>query len=207
MSSYTDLDAERRNLDNILRHPNIDDHIFITLIVASFVGELVMRVSLLFGLIYWLAITPFFFIASIVSEKAKTIQTGRETAHLIKYELFYWGSAFIAVILVFLLWDTERIGPLEASIIVHIILAHTMFLSGIVLGLRFYLVGILLFATATLSITTQLTLNFSLDLVVIALITWLGLKVKNQFILPIFKRESDFTKSKDGYPGKERRTS
>lgn len=200
-----DSTQELQGINKLLHHPNIDEYIFISLIAASFIGELVMRLSLIFGFFYWMAITPFFFIASILCEKANNIRTGRETLHLLRYELFYWGSAFIAVILVFFLWDLERIGPSEASIIIHIILAHTMFLSGIVLGLRFYLIGILLFTTATLSITTQLTVNFSLDILALAFITLIGFKVKNQFILPIFKRESDFTKSNQNYAGEERR--
>lgn len=203
MSNETQI--EHQGINKFLSKPNIDEIIFISLIAASFIGELLMSVSLLFGFFYWLLITPIFFIASILSEKAKTLQTGRETANLIRYELFFWGSAFSAVILVFLLWDMERIGPSEASIVIHIILAHTMFLSGIVLGLRFYLIGILLFSTAILNIMTQFTMSFSLDLVVIVFITWLGLKVKNQLILPIFKRENDFTKNNDNYSGTERR--
>jgi len=194
-----------QGLNKFLSNPNIDEYIFISLIAASFFGELIMNASLFVAFIYWMAITPFFFLASILSEKAKSLRTGRETKNLIRYEIFYWGSAFIAVIMVFLLWDVERIGPSEASIVIHIILAHTMFLTGIVLGLRFYLIGILLFITAALNITSDFSLNFSLDVVVIALITFGGLKIKNQFFLPIFKRESDFTKSKDGYPGEERR--
>jgi len=194
-----------QGLNKFLSNPNIDEYIFISLIAASFFGELIMNASLFVAFIYWMAITPFFFLASILSEKAKSLRTGRETKNLIRYEIFYWGSAFIAVMMVFLLWDVERIGPSEASIVIHIILAHTMFLTGIVLGLRFYLIGILLFITAALNITSDFSLNFSLDVVVIALITFGGLKIKNQFFLPIFKRESDFTKSKDGYPGEERR--
>ena len=202
-----DKQIKNGSINKLLQNPRIDEYIFNLLIAASFIGELAMKASLLFGFFYWITITPVFFIASLLSEKAKNFQTGRETKHLMKYELFYWGSAFIAVILVFLLWDTERIGPSEASIIIHIILAHTMFLTGIILGLRFYLVGIFLFITAALSITTQFTLSFSLDLVIIVFIVWSGLKIKNQFILPIFKRESDFTKSEEGYSGEERRSS
>lgn len=197
---------QNQSINNILRHPNIDEYIFISLIAASFVGELIMNASLFFGFVYWLAITPFFFAASLLSEKVRSIRTGRETAHLVKYELFYWGSAFAAVILVVFLWDMERVGPSEASIFIHIILAHTMFLSGIILGLRFYLIGILLFLTAFLSISTSFSFGFSLDLLLIILITWLGLKVKTQYILPTLKRESDFTKDKDGYSEKERRS-
>ncbi|MCK5829048.1 MAG: hypothetical protein KAH20_01970 [Methylococcales bacterium] len=198
--------TQNQSINNFLRHPNIDEYIFISLIAASFVGELIMNSSIFFGFLYWLAITPFFFAVSLLSEKVKSIRTGRETRHLVRYELFYWGSAFVAVILVVFLWDMERVGPSEASIFIHIILAHTMFLTGIVLGLKFYLIGILLFLTAFLSMTTSFSLGFSLDVLLIVFVTWLGLKIKTQFILPTLKRESDFTKSKDGYPGKERRS-
>jgi len=196
---------KQSGLNQFLLNPNIEEYIFISLIVASFLGELIMNASLFIAFIYWILITPFFFTASILSEKAKTLRTGRETAHLIRYELFYWGSAFAAVLLIFLLWSAGRIGPSEASIVIHIILAHTMFLTGIVLGLRFYLIGILLFITAGLNITSQFSANFSLDIVVIALITFVGLKIKTQFILPILKRESDFTKDQQEFSGDERR--
>ena len=202
-----DNQQKNQGFNKFLLTPNIDEYIFISLIAASFVGEIIMEASLFIAFIYWLAITPFFFFASILSEKAKCLRTGRRTAHLIRCELFYWGSAFAAVILVFFLWDFDRIKPSEASIFIHIILAHTMFLTGIVLGFRFYLIGILLFITAALNITSAYSLNFSLDLAFIALITWLGLKIKEQLILPILKRESDFTKNDDDYSGEERRNS
>lgn len=199
--------SEYQGIDKILHNPNIDEFIFFSFIAASFIGELILEASLLMGFYYWLAVTPVFFAGSILSEKAKSIRTGRETAYFIRYGLFYWGSAFVAVILVFFLWDTHRVTPSAASTIIHIILAHTLFLSGIVLGLRFYLIGILLFSTAALNIVTQYTLSFSLDLLVIVFISWLGIKIKNQYILPILKRESDFAKSENNYPGEERRES
>jgi hypothetical protein len=202
----TDGESERWSINNALHYEHLDETIIISLVAASFIGELMMNLSLIFGFFYWVSITPLFFVASVLSEKAKNKRTGRETKNLIKYELFFWGSAFLAVILVVFLWDLERIGPSEASTIIHIILAHTMFLSGIVLGLRFYLIGILLFATATLNITTEFSVGFSLDFFVVIFIALLGLKVKNQYVLPILKRESDFTKSEKGYPSEERRS-
>ncbi len=193
-------------LDTLLRLPNIDNYIFLFLLSTSFIGEILINMSLLFGFFYWMAITPVFFLSSIFSEKAKSLRTGVETKHLLKYEICYWGSAFFAVILIFMLWDMDRIGPSESSLVIHIILAHTMFLTGIVLGLRFYLVGVLLFSTAAFSITAQMSLNFSLDLAVVIFIGWIGLKVKNQLGLPIFRRESDFKNTGAEYTGEERRS-
>jgi len=63
----------------------------------------------------------------------------------------------------------------------------------------------LLFITAGLNITSEFSTNFSLDVVVMALITFAGLKIKSQFVLPTLKRESDFNKNHQEYSGEERR--
>ena len=106
--------------------------------------------------------TPIFCFFSILSEKTKAQATGKGIKHLYHYQFLYWGSAFIAVLLVFLSWHAEAIKASAAGIVIHIILAHTVFLSGIVLGFRFYLIGFLLFCTAALTILMQTT--FGIDL-------------------------------------------
>jgi hypothetical protein len=70
-------------------------------------------------------------------------------------------SAFLAKLLKFLLWHAEMMKAQATAISIHIILAHTMFLSGIVLGFRFYLIGALLFCTAGLTILMKVTLYLS----------------------------------------------
>ncbi len=86
---------------------------------------------------------------------------------------------------------------------IHVILAHTMFLSGIVLGVHYYLVGAFLFLTALLSVL--LGGSFGLDLVLMLPIIWLGFYLEKTFLFPIMKRRNDFIKEMKEYKGEERR--
>jgi len=180
------------NIDAAIRHIYFDEIIFISLIFLCFLGEVLLEVMERAGIFYWLLMTPTFFLASILSEKNKTIATGHETAHLIKYQLFFWISAFVAILLVFFTWHANVIKAEAAGIIIHIILAHTVFLSGIILGFRFYIVGALLFITAGLTILMEA--HFGIDLLVAIPFIWLGFYWEKKQLFPILKRKSDFLK-------------
>jgi hypothetical protein len=57
--------------------------------------------------------SPVFFFCSMLSEKTKALATGYETEHLIKYQMLFWGSAFFAILLMFLLWHAEMMKAQE----------------------------------------------------------------------------------------------
>jgi hypothetical protein len=122
------------NLDAAVNHIYINEIIFVSLVLLCFFGEILIEISDRAGVFYWLLMTPVFCFSSILSERTKFIATGHRTEHLIKYQVFYWGSAFTAILLVFLLWHDDGISAPAAGIFIHFILAHTLFLSGIVLG-------------------------------------------------------------------------
>ena len=183
-------DKSSWRMDAALRYIYINEIIFVTLAVLCFVGELLAEVTDRVSFFYWVLMTPVFFFSSMISERAKTLSTGLETEHLVRYELFYWGSAFLAVLLIFSMWHAEIIHPLAGSLMIHIVLAHTMFLTGIVLGVRFYLLGLFLFLTAALSITEIGT--FGVDLVMLLPIISLGFYIEDQYIFPVLKRKHDF---------------
>jgi len=183
---------DKWNMDAALNHIYINEIIFVSLIFLCFFGEVLLEISDRAGVFYWLLMTPFFCFCSVLSEKTKAIATGYTTEHLIKYQLFYWGSAFFAVLLVFLSWHAETIKAEAAGIIIHIILAHTMFLSGIVLGFRFYLIGALLFMTAGLTILMEA--HFGIDLLFTIPFIWLGFYWEKTHLFPTLKRKSDFVK-------------
>ncbi|WP_031432490.1 hypothetical protein [Methylomarinum vadi] len=180
------------NMDNALRYIYINEIIFIALIFVCFLGELLAEVTERVAFFYWLLVTPFFYYCSYLSEKAKAISTGVENAQLIRYQLYYWGSAFIAVVLVFLMWHADMIKAGGAAMSIHIILAHTMFLSGIVLGLHYYLIGAILFLTAALNILVSGT--FGLDLMLAIPLIWLGFYLEDTVIFPTLKRKNDFVR-------------
>jgi len=182
----------RWNIDAAIEHVYIDEIIFISLVFLCFFGEVLLEITERAGIFYWLLMAPVFFFASMLSEKTKAKAIGHETAHLIKYQLFFWGSAFFAILLVFLAWHAEMIKAGGVGIIIHITLAHTMFLSGIVLGFRFYLIGALLFCTAGLTVLMEA--HFAIDLLVSLPFIWLGFYWEKKHLFPILKRKSDYVK-------------
>jgi len=185
------------SMDKSLKYIYINEVIFITLVFLCFIGELLAELTDRVAMFYWFFITPVFFYCSILSEKAKAISIGVKNDYLIRYELFYWGSTMIAVLLVFFMWHAEVIKPGAAALTIHIILANTTFLTGIVLGVHYYMVGLILFMTAGLSIL--MGGSFGLDLVVSIPFIWLGFHLEKTFLFPILKRKNDFQKdfSKD----------
>jgi len=188
--SETSAKQSKWNVDAAINHVYIDEIIFVALVFLCFFGEVLLEVTERAGIFYWLLMAPVFFYASMLSEKTKAIAIGHETAHLIKYQIFFWGSAFFAILLVFLLWHAETIKAEAVGIIIHIILAHTMFLSGIVLGFRFYLIGGLLFCTAGLTILMEA--HFAIDLLIALPFIWLGFYWEKKHLFPVMKRKGDF---------------
>lgn len=179
--------TDNKSIEATLSYIYINEAIFISLIVLCFLGEILTEFSERTGLFYWMLMVPIFLISSLVSEKAKELKTGHKTESLIKYLLIYWGSAFIAVLLVFLIWHGNTIKPESGALFIHIILAHTMLLIGIKLGWRFYLVGIFLFATA--AETIMLEGAFAIGLAIMIPIIWIGLYAEKQYLFPILRKK------------------
>ncbi len=178
------------NIDKALRYIYINEAIFVFLVFLCFVGELLAEFTERIAFFYWFCVTPIFFYCSILSEKAKAISTGVHNKMLFRYQLFYWGSAMTAVLLIFLMWHAETIKPGGAAMSIHIILAHTMFLSGIVLGLHYYLVGAFLFVTAALSILIGGTFGF--DLLLAIPFIWLGFYLEETVVFPTLAERNEF---------------
>ncbi len=183
------------SMDKAIRYIYINEIIFVLLVFLCFIGELLAEFTDRVALFYWFFMTPVFFYCSILSEKAKAISTGVEIKHLLRYELLCWGSVMAAVLLIFLMWHAETLKPGAAAMSIHIILAHTMFVSGVILGVYYYLVGAILFLTAALSILFGGT--FGLDLVLAIPFIWLGLYYEKKLIFPTLKRKNDFMKELD----------
>ena len=186
------VNKSKWNMDAALNHIYINEIIFISLITLCFFGEVLMDISDRAGVFYWLLMAPVFLFCSMLSEKTKEIATGHQTEHLVKLQILFWGSAFFAILLVFLTWHAEMMKAKAAAITIHIILAHTLFLSGIVLGFRFYLIGVLLFCTAGLTILMEA--HFAIDLLVTFPFIWLGLYWEKKHLFPTLKTNNELIK-------------
>lgn len=184
----------RSNIDTMLQHIYINEIIFIGLIVLSFLGDVIGDVSERLVIFYWILMLPVFFAATIVIEKASSFEhetdldkeRRKDGNHYIKFEVILWLAAFFASMLVMLLWHAEIIRAGATGYVIHIILAQTMFASGLILGMRFYLIGLFLFALAGVSMTMQgmVGVTFMLTLPFIAL----GLYMEKHYFFPIMKR-------------------
>ncbi len=137
----------------LIHYPHITGIIFISLIVLCFIGDLLGDLSGRTAVFYWLFMLPLFFVITLINEKAKELQTGQSISHFVSSSLVYWISASISIMLILFLWHANDLSIKTATLAIHIIVAHTMFLIGTLAGLRFYLIGFFLFLTA--AITTQ----------------------------------------------------
>ncbi|MGR9045127.1 MAG: hypothetical protein ACU83N_07515 [Gammaproteobacteria bacterium] len=177
------------NLDAITRNIYINEVIFIGLISLCFIGDVIGAVSSRAVIFYWLMMVPIFFVSSLVSERAATQNQEKTNSHFLKYEFIFWASAFVCVLLVLYLWHAEAMQAETTGLVIHIILAHTMFLTGALLGVRFYLIGLFLFMLAGLAITMsgKIALTFILAIPVVIL----GLYYEKYFLFPSIRKKHD----------------
>ena len=180
---------EKWNIEAFTRNIYVHEIIFIVLVALCFLGDVLGEISDRSVIFYWLIMAPVFFVSSLISERATQHKTGQTVAHFIKLEAIFWGSAFISVILVLFLWHAGSLKAETTGLVIHIILAHTMFLSGTLLGMRFYLIGMFLFILAGLAITMsgKVGIAFFISIPVLAI----GLYYEKHFLFPSLKRTHD----------------
>lgn len=164
---------KKTGLEVAANHFYINEIIFTGLVVLCFIGDIIGEVSDHASIIYWLMLVPIFFLSSVVFEKAQSLKLQKPKKNHLRFILILWVSAFFSVLLIMLLWHSGAFLAESVGIIIHIILAHTLFVSGLSLGLRFYLIGLLLFIVAGLTIAMEaavgITLIFSIPVILIGL--------------------------------------
>jgi hypothetical protein len=105
---------------------------------------------------------PIFFFSSLIIETAQSLKSKKRKNNTLRFLLTLWVSAFFSILLILLLWHSGAFLAQSVGIIIHIILAHTTFITGIILGLRFYLIGLFLFIMAALTIAMESAVGFTL---------------------------------------------
>ncbi len=164
---------EKSYLDDIANNRYIHEIIFIGLVVLCFTGDIIGEVSDHASIIYWLIMVPLFFLSTLIIEKTQSLKSKKTKKKHLQFIITLWSSAFFAILLILLLWHSGAFLAASIGVIVHIILAHTVFITGAVLGLRFYLIGSFLFILAGLTIAMEgavgITLLLSIPIIVIGL--------------------------------------
>ena len=182
-------EVDKWKLDAITRNIYINEIIFVSLVALCFIGDVIGAISSRAVIFYWLLMVPIFFLCSLISEQVAT-QAGEKTnSHFLKYEFIFWASAFVSVLLVLSLWHAGSLGAETTGLIIHIILAHTMFLTGTLLGVRFYLIGLFLFGLVVVTITMSGKVGITFILAIPVVI--LGLYYEKHFLFPSIRKKHD----------------
>lgn len=180
---------EKIKSDRIANHIFIKEIIFIGLVVLCFLGDVLGEVSDHTSIIYWLLMTPIFFFSTIILENEQSIRLNKEIKNHRRFTFVLWVSAFFSVLLTLFIWHSGVILAKAVGLIIHIILAHTLFSTGLILGFRFYLIGLFLFMMAGLTIATEGTVGITLMLSIPIIL--IGLYVKKNMYLRLKKRISE----------------
>lgn len=175
---------ELTTLEKMVRYRHINEVFFVSLILLCFIGDLLGEISGHAAVFYWLLMIPVFFFITLFNEKAKEIKTGLSIENFKKSNVIYWVSAFLSILLILMLRHAEDLDARGAAVAIHIIVAHTMFLLGILAGLRFYLIGAFLFLTAGMTIFMESVVGFTIILAIPILL--LGLYMEKHKTIPFF---------------------
>lgn len=174
-------------VDQLIHNPLINQILFVVLVVLCFIGDILGEFSGHIAVFYWLVMIPVFFLITSIKEQAKELKTGLSIAHFSRFNLIYWISAFIAVLLILLLWHSDAIDAKGSALAIHVVVAQTFFLLGILVGLRFYLLGVFLYLTAGLTIYMEGVLGIALFLALP--IVYIGLYFEKRFSAPSIMRQ------------------
>jgi len=165
--------VEKFYLNRMANHIYINEIIFIGLVALCFMGDIIGEFSDHASIIYWLLLVPIFFTSSLIIEKSQSLKLNKIKKNHFYFVLMLWISALFSISLTLLLWHSGAIVAASVGIIVHIILVHTLFITSIILGLRFYLIGLFLFIMAGLTIALEgaegITLFLSIPILLIGL--------------------------------------
>ena len=157
---------ENLAIEKLIRYDHINEIFFITLVFLCFIGDILAEFSGHVAVFYWLLMIPVFFFITLFNEKAKEFKTGISIEHFVRFNYLYWASALISISLVLMLWHSEDLDAKGSALAIHMIVAQTMFLLGIVAGLRFYLIGSFLFLTAATTILMEGVVGITLLLAI-----------------------------------------
>ena len=159
------------------RHWKIRLLIAISMLTLSFIGLVVSDFRKNGAWDYWRVMVPVFaplclFLSWYLRHKEKVITQGT-----IWHELVQWLGLALAVYLVSVFVNIRLMRPFEGGLVVLILLALNIFITGIYVETTFFVIGILLgfFALATALLTKYIyTMILPITIGVIVLVTWLA---------------------------------
>jgi hypothetical protein len=130
------------------RRFQLEEGVFILLLILSLLGISITHFSPEDGYGYWLMMVLVFGILAIVITWLKSKKSETDFAAIVKEQTLHWSSSLIVVGGAFLLQKSGRLDETGASLVVLLILALATILDGIRIGWQFSLIGFFLGACA-----------------------------------------------------------
>lgn len=136
--------------------PHVNDLVVLGgLIGLSYIGIAVTNVSPKGGYWYWVVMVPVFAVIILLTQWARLRGQDVEWSKILREQLFHWIGLFIAIQLQYLLVRTGRINYEAAGLANMVLLTFGVFLEGVYLDWRFYLVGLFLALGLVLAILVE----------------------------------------------------
>lgn len=132
------------------RRLQIEEGIFILLIMLSLLGIGITHFEPEDGYGYWLFMVLIFGMLAVLITWLKSKQTASDLSHIVKEQALHWFSTLLVVAGAFFLEQSGRIDEFSASLVILLILSLATMLDGIRIGWQLSLVGFFLGACAVI---------------------------------------------------------
>jgi hypothetical protein len=133
--------------------PNINDAwVLGGLIALSFIGIAITNVSPGKSHIYWVVMVPVFAAVSLYVRWSRLRGTGVKWLSVLKTSLLHWASFVIGVQVLYMLHRLGQLDTESIGFLVSLLLTLSVFLEGVYLDWRFYIVAFFLAMSLVLAI-------------------------------------------------------
>ena len=126
------------------RFLGIYEIVIIVLIGLSILGIGITDFSPADSYKYWVAMVPIFCGACLILEWSRVRGKGFKWTTILKTQLLHWAGLLVAVRLVFEMLHKGRLDNENTGLVILLLLALSIFIAGIHLGWRLFIVGIFL---------------------------------------------------------------
>jgi hypothetical protein len=148
------------------------------MIGLAYLGIAMTSISPQSSHLYWLAILPVYAAVGLYAQWARHRHEGIGWATLLRTQIFHWGGVLVSIQLVYLLLDAGRLNYESTGFIIHLFLAFAIFLVGVYVDWRFYLVSFFLALSLVLVIyvAAYIWIILLLAIATVVAVVWLNRK-------------------------------
>jgi hypothetical protein len=122
--------------------PHVNDAVVLgTMIVLSYIGIAITTVAPQASRLYWLFLALVFAGVSMYAQWARQSDHSRPWTVVLRTQMLQWGGLVFAILITYMLLSTSRLSYESAGFVIHLLLAFGMFIVGVYINWRFYIVG------------------------------------------------------------------